>query len=169
MSFKKKKRRLTAGDDDSEEMTLQITSMADIFTIILVFLLKSLASGMSNITPTQAMSLPSVTAQSKGMMKEALVLEVGKTAILVDQAPVAKLENFNFQNEEEFTKTVLESLLKYRVKVKTREPASVDAQTDPNLLVMADELTPYSTLKAVMNAAASAGYVDLQLVVLKPE
>lgn len=165
---KKRKRKLTA-DDESEEMALQITSMADIFTIILVFLLKSLSSGMSNITPTEAMSLPSVSADSKNPMREALVLEVGKAAVLVDQAPVAKLDNFGFANEEEFTKKVLEALLKERIKNGKREPASTGAATDSNLLVMADELTPYSTLKAIMAAAATAGYVDLQLVVLKPE
>jgi len=165
-----KRRRKLNADDESEEMTLQITSMADIFTIILVFLLKSLSTGMSNITPTQAMSLPSVSSDSKNTMREALVLEVGKTGVLVDQTPVAILTNFGFEaSEEEFTKKVLEALLRERVKNRKREPASVDAQTDPNLLVMADELTPYSTLKAIMNAAATAGYVDLQLVVLKPE
>lgn len=168
MAVKKKKRRLSA-EDESEEMTLQITSMADIFTIILVFLLKTISSGMSNITPTQAMSLPSVTADSKNTMKEALVLEVGQTAVLVDQKPVVKLENFGFANEDAFTKSILEALLSQRLNVKKREPASLEAQNDPNLLVMADELTPYSTLKAIMSAAATAGYVDLQLVVLKPE
>jgi hypothetical protein len=41
-----------------EEMSLQITSMADIFMILLVFLLKSLSSGTIQIAPSKGLQLP---------------------------------------------------------------------------------------------------------------
>jgi len=40
---------------------------------------------------------------------------------------------------------------------------------ESNLLVMADERTPYATLEKVLASAAQAGFVDLQLVVINPE
>ena len=46
----------------SEEMSLQITSMADIFVIILVFLLKSYATSSVNVNPMAGMSLPEAHA-----------------------------------------------------------------------------------------------------------
>lgn len=46
----------------SEEMTIQITSMADIFTIILVFLLKSYSTSAVNITPSNGLKLPTAQA-----------------------------------------------------------------------------------------------------------
>ena len=48
----------------SDQMALQITSMADIFMILLVFLLKSYGSGVMEITNSKgiAMSATSSTA-----------------------------------------------------------------------------------------------------------
>ena len=40
------------------QMTLQITSMADIFMIILVFLLKTYGSGAIDVTPSPGLIIP---------------------------------------------------------------------------------------------------------------
>src|SRR5688500_19068851 len=87
--FKKKKKGGASGD-----VALNITAMADIFTIILVFLLKSYSSGAVAITPSGGLQLP--TADAAEPQFEALKLEVAESAVLVEGAPAAKLEAFRF-------------------------------------------------------------------------
>jgi biopolymer transport protein ExbD len=145
----------------SEEFALQITSMADIFVILLVFLLKSFSLSIVNIAPSENTVLPEATTSST--IKETLKIEIKADTILVDQKPVLKLKNFGFQNSQEGTSQALMKALK-----EQRKPNPLP-NMDSNLLVMADERTPYTTLETVMSSAAQAGFVDLQLVVVNPE
>ena len=161
-----KKKKFGNPEAPSEEMSLQITSMADIFTIILVFLLKSYATGLSNVTPSQGVLLPEAKAQEQ--MKDALKIEILQDSVLVDQKLTVPLRDFSFTGEGEpgengKSEEIFQALLKQR-KNKT----GVE-QEDSHLLLLADQRTPYATLKRVMNSAASAGFVDLQLAVVQAD
>ena len=67
MFMHKKKKR------NDGEMSLQITSMADIFTIILVFLLKTTASGINTVSPNGA-NLP--LARGREIVQDTLKMEI---------------------------------------------------------------------------------------------
>src|SRR4051812_36270456 len=82
----------------SQDMSLQITSMADIFTILLVFLLKSYATDMTTVTPSDGMKLPIASAQ--GQIKDSVKLEVTADSIIVDQKKIVKLKAFEFEPGE---------------------------------------------------------------------
>lgn len=116
---------------------------------------------MSNVTASQGMLLPEAKAQSK--YKEALKIEILKDSILVDQKSVARLKNFEIQKASgSKSEEVYQALLNVRKRLKMEV-------ADSHLLLLADKRTPYMTLKDVMNSAASAGFVDLQLAVVQSE
>lgn len=148
----------------SADMTLQITSMADIFMILLVFLLKNYSASVTNLSPSSKTRLP--VAASDAAPKEGLKLEIAPDAILVDQKPVVKLTDFTFQPgdlpESGATGPLHKVLLAQRLK-----PEKKDAES--SLVVFADERAPYATVKRVLASAASSGYVDLQLVVVQSQ
>jgi biopolymer transport protein ExbD len=153
----KKKRKL------SEDMALQITSMADIFMILLVFLLKNYSTTLSNLSPSNGVRLPIAT--SSGEIKDTLKVEISPDAISVDSSPIVKLRAFNFRPGAINDAGVSPAL--YTVLFSERKKLPIP-NMDSNLIVMADDRTPYSTLKAVLASAAGAGFVDLQLVVVEP-
>ena len=151
-------------------MGLQITSMADIFTIILVFLLKSFATGLTTVSPPSGMTLPSITTESKKQLKDTVKLEVLAGSVVLDNKPILQMNGYSIPNlsrdpasgqpvESPVNQVIFQALMLERQKHK-------DTQGQSDIIVMADEKTPYSTLKIVMNSAASAGYVDMQLVVI---
>ncbi len=133
--------------EQSEEMSLQITSMADIFTIILVFLLKSYSAGVSTLVPERGTVLPEGRAQSS--IQDTMKMEVMKSGVLVNGI-TEKYEDV------------------YRALMRERSKKSLP-DGDSKLLLLADQHTPYAALKGVMNSAARAGFVDLQLVVVQPD
>jgi biopolymer transport protein ExbD len=170
----KKKKKFTNDADQNEDMSLQVTSMADIFTIILVFLLKSYSTGVSNISPSQGVLLPEAKAQPQ--MKDALKVEILRDSVLVDQKQAVSLKNFSFINSDanavlakeapatggDVSAEISKALMAQRKNMTGNE-------IDSHLLLLADQRTPYATLRRVMNSAASAGFVDLQLAVVQAD
>src|SRR6185312_5897253 len=82
----------------SEEMSLQITSMADIFTILLVFLLKSYSTSALAVQPAKGMSLPQAQAGEQSV--EALKIMVSENSVEVEGQPVATLSHFEFDSKD---------------------------------------------------------------------
>jgi biopolymer transport protein ExbD len=142
-----------------EDTSLQITSMADVFMILLVFLLKTYSTGVSPIDPPANMKLPVAGKTEK--IEEALKVEISDSSIRVDGKPVASLKNYQFRNEDQDSAGLVNSL-------KRSLASQEKSQTSHGkLMVLADQRTPYSTLKAVLNTAALTGWREYKLVVVE--
>lgn len=153
------------------EMSLQITSMADIFVIILVFLLKSYGTSALDIQPTKGMSLP--VADADGTPLQALRIEISEKAILVESNPVASIENFAFKKEDILpngaSKVLSGALDHERKREMLIAKNNADVKVDPRIVIVADERVPYSSIKTILSSAAINGYTDFKLAVIKKE
>lgn len=157
-----------------EEMSLQITSMADIFTILLLFLLKSFSVGLTTITPAGDITLPETQANDE--MAETLKVEISKDVILVDDKPVTTLTNYRLESndvEANYTPRSLNSTLikeknlrKKAVQDKPPEEREKALAASKLLMILADQKTPYITIKSVLTSASNAGFSDFKLVVV---
>ena len=151
---------------ENDEVSLQITSMADIFTIILVFLLKSYSS--MNITPSPGVTIPQGIGGSPQV--EALKLEVSQDAVLVENKPITSLQDYHFSKqdllENRSSRTVVQSLTGERKRQELIAQSNPTVKVDSKILIIADQKTPYSTLKTVLASAALTGYTDYKLVVI---
>jgi biopolymer transport protein ExbD len=162
----------------NEDMALQITSMADIFTIILVFLLKSFATGTTSIEPAREITLPESVMTDP--MSETNKIEISEHGILLDDKQVADLRNFRFERGSlesdgsiRSLNTVLHDL--QRNPASTDEAAAVpvtppkDLSKSTEMLVVADKKTPYTTIKTVLDTLSSNGFSDFKLVVVEDQ
>jgi biopolymer transport protein ExbD len=145
----------------SEDVSLQITSMADVFTILLVFLLKSFSTDVSKITPHESLVLPG--AQISSPLTESLKLEVSKSLILFDDKPVTELTQFSFDPSDLETNGTPRSLNTVLIQQKRKDAR----QRYPQLMILADQDTPFSTIKKVLSSASNSGYEDFKLVVVE--
>lgn len=154
-----------------EDMELQITSMADVFTILLVFLLKSYATSAVNISPNKDLELP--IANAADTASESLKLEVTGTAVQVEGKPISTLNAFAFEPKDiqngGISKSLSLALSKERERQVLIAKNNTDVKIDPKVLVIADQRTPYSTIKTVLASAAVNGYTDFKLVVVNPQ
>jgi biopolymer transport protein ExbD len=145
----------------AEDVSLQITSMADVFMILLVFLLKTYTTSVSSIVPPQGMKLPT-TGQSEKIV-EALKIEVSDGAIRLDGNPIVQLTDYKFKAEDISRDGYVEPLK----TALAREKSDGKRKGEGELLVLADQRTPYPTLKTVLNTAAMGGWRDFKLVVVE--
>jgi biopolymer transport protein ExbD len=164
-----KKKLFKRRPSQGEEMSLQITSMADIFIILLVFLLKSYASSAMTVTPSAGMSLPQAFGQEGAV--DALKVEISEKAVNIEGQPIAELSSYKFEPSDVMSNGVSQTLSKAldreRQKQMLISKANSDVKADPRIIVIADRHVPYSTVKAVLASAALNGYTDFKLAVVK--
>lgn len=157
-SFSKKKKL-------DGEVGLNITAMASIFVVILVFLLKTLSTDVAAVTPTQDLMLPEV--KDAPDVADALKLEISSNSILVDDRSVLKLDEFKFDSRDLDDLGGLKEVSK-AISEEKKKHAAGDS-TERTVVIIADQKTPYSTMKRVIASTSSQGFMNLKLMVVKEQ
>lgn len=159
---------------------LNITSMMDMMTIILVFLLKSYSTEDISVAPSDDLVIPVSTAMKPP--KLAVNLVVSKSQILVDAVPVINLtteadaesgeDRIAVPAEEkkgQMISTLYDRLLE---KAETaKELGSRTGQGDLDfkgqILMQIDKDMPFSVVREVMYTAGQAQFGEFRFVVIK--
>jgi biopolymer transport protein ExbD len=156
-----KKRRLFGHRRKTKEagqVSLQITSMADIFTILLVFLLKGIASDALTINPSNGTNLPN-GINTSALSEIALTVELSSKGVLVEKEFISDYKNFE--------KPLGERLAKEREKQNLIAGANDTVKSDARVIVLADSKVPFSTTKVVLRTLAQSGYSEVKFGVIK--
>jgi biopolymer transport protein ExbD len=175
-----KKRRELAADE------LNITSMMDMMTIILVFLLKSFSATEVTVTPSSNLKLPSSNAEKQPSV--ALNVVVAKNAIVIDNKRVLDLEAYD---DPKYPGQKM-----YRIPPSERPGGGFDvpslgaafqdvvSQTDKlmsmaksagrddigfdgKILFQIDKDIPFSLVRDVMYNAGQAKFAEFEFVIIK--
>ncbi len=154
------KKSFLPGKSKNEQMELQITSMADIFVIILVFLLKSYSVEGIPYEPSLALNPPTATGRVE--KTDSLKVEISKSSVNLGGKNVASVNGFKFPSNDIDSGGASSALR--RALAKSHAKAESGAK-GAKLMVIADQGAPYETIKAVLASAASEGYLDIQLAV----
>lgn len=149
---------------------IQITSMVDMFVIILVFLIKSYSTSPINVAPTKDMTLPISTVESDPV--DVVKLMVSKSGIFLEQKKVMDLENGTpmkqdlDSNDPLFLSALFKELDGKAKLAKDISKVNDTLEFDGKILMQADKDLPYSLLQKVMYTSMLAGYSDVKLAVV---
>jgi len=150
---------------------LNITPMMDMMTIILVFLLKTFSGSTSTITFDQNLKVPQSTTQLKP--KEAVTVTVTKKVILVEGDGVAPITGGRVDpavkrdGENGYYITPLVDLLEKHARKEKKVAELTGNPWEAQLMLVADQTTPYRLLTEVLYSCGQAGYGNYRLLVLK--
>jgi len=176
----KKERRVPEAEE------LNITSMMDMMTIILVFLLKSFSATEVTVTPSSNLKLPMSEADKQPSV--ALNVVVAKDAIIVDNKRVLNLESYDDQNYP--------GQKMYRIPESERPGGGFDVPSlgaafqdvvsqfdkitglaqkagrddigfDGKILFQIDKDIPFTVVRDVMYNAGQAKFSEFEFVVIK--
>ncbi len=165
-----RRRRYEPPIKKNSTFTLNITSMTDMFTILLVFLLQTYNTAEVNITPVEGMRLP--TSASMSNATEAIKISLSGDALKIDQNKLADIKNSEFLPQDleakdtNFIKPLFAEL--DRIAKSPEEKDKVHIK-EGRILLQADRSLPYATLRKVMYTASMAGFPQLKLVTLVGE
>jgi biopolymer transport protein ExbD len=150
---------------------LNITPMMDMMTIILVFLLKSFTSSASTITFDQNLQVPKSSTQLR--QKLALNVTVTKKVILVEGDAVAPVNQGKVDptvkrdGENGYYITPLVDILEKHAKREKKVAELTGQKFEGQLMLVADQTTPYRLLTEIIYSCGQAGYANYRLLVIK--
>jgi biopolymer transport protein ExbD len=140
---------------------LNLVSLMDIFTILVFFLLVN-SSDVQTLPNAKDMQLPESIAEKKP--EETVVVLIGKTDILVQGTPVAKVEDVMAVVGNDIPE-LREALLSQNDRVLRREAR--DDIAGREVTIMGDKDIPYRLLKKVMATCTASDYGQISLAVLQ--
>ena len=155
--------RIKRHNTNPGEVKVNLTSMMDMFTIILVFLIINYSTEGSMIHPSDFLTLPhSTTEQSPEV---ALDLVISKEWVMVNENPIEKVSNILAQ-EGLIIKSLQEKLAVYSREAKRMEE-TFGTKFSGKVTIQGDKDIPYRLLVKVMATCGRSDYPNMRLVVYK--
>jgi biopolymer transport protein ExbD len=153
--------RIKRHNTSDPKVGLNLTSMMDMFTIILVFLIKTFSTEGQLMHPSQDLTLPKSTTEQSPEV--ALGVTVSREWILVNEKPVEKLENVTKSNELLIPR--LQQALQTYAKEAKRMEEQYGIKFSGKVTIQGDYKMPYSTLLKVMATCGRSEYPNMRLAV----
>ncbi len=142
---------------------LNLTSLIDVFTILVFFLLVHFGSPDVLETPKEV-TLPESVVESKP--RETVVIFIGQDEVVVQGEPVATVAAIDAAEDGDIVPIMdrLAMLDESVIGVSTQAVAESKEVT-----ILADRLVPFNVVKRVMSTCTSQGYDRISLAVVTKE
>lgn len=145
---------------------LNLTAMMDVLTILLVYLIKVYAEAPESITLNDDLRPPLSSAPAN--IVPSVNILISEKAVLVDSKPVLEVSKGQVVAKENGAAYApLSAALTKRVETIKAIAARGGSSFDGNLMIVADEDTPYDIISNVLNQAGRAEFTNFRLVVRK--
>ncbi len=140
--------------------------MMDMFTIILVFLLKSYSTQGQIVTPAKSLELPTSTVQQPAA--QALQLMISQKSITVEDKIVVDSQQYQkVKTQTDYLITPLHNVLKKYAEEARKFSAQTKDDFSGKITVQGDVHIPYRVLTRVMYTCGQAGYPKINLLVYR--
>lgn len=149
----------------NQSFTLNITSMTDMFTLLLVFLLQTYSTAEVRVEPDQNIRLPSSIIDNN--LINGVKINLSDKYLKVEEKEVAQLSNYDFapgtldQNDPQMIRPLFKEL-----DAIFKEKSTEKHIKDGVILLQAEKSIPYSTLKKVMYTASMVGFTQVKLITI---
>jgi biopolymer transport protein ExbD len=141
---------------------LNLTSMVDMLTILVVFLLQTFSASGELLSVQKNIVLPE--AQNFRDLEQAPIIAVSKDAVTLDGRVVANAEQLNTENTADWKIPDLhDQLVTLRNNYKLLHPS--DENGGKTVIVQADRNVDFKVVKKVMYSCGVAGYHNVNFAV----
>lgn len=141
---------------------LQLTSLMDVFTTLVFFLVLNSGSAVETLQQPKQMKLPESVVEQKP--RDTVVVVVGKDEVLVQGVPVARVADI------QATENVPIEPISVRLAELRDSVIGLSTQTvaeSHEVTVLADKSVPFNVLKKVMASCTAQGYTRVSLAVVQ--
>jgi biopolymer transport protein ExbD len=138
---------------------LNLTSLMDVFTILVLYLLVN-QSTVQIDEPPKDVKLPDSVAEAKP--RQAVVVMVSEQSVLIQGVLVIGMADL-IASKASTIEPVREALLKVKENAMNVTPG--DAEKNNEVIIMAHRTVPFKVLKVIMSSCTSAGYTKISLAV----
>lgn len=154
-----------------EAAGLMLTSMMDMFTIILTFLLKSYSSEGSLLTNADNLVLPNSSSKKKPQ-EVSLQIAVSPDMVLVDNRPVVPTEDVKRipqENADQSIAKVVEVLQKSYQQEEEMVRLGALNKVEGKVVIQVDKNIDFDVLYKIMASCGKVGYNTMNFAVMERE
>lgn len=137
----------------------QLTSLIDVMTILLVFLIKSFSVEGNLVTPSPDLMLPLSSATEPP--RPVCTIEITRDAVVVEGDVIARIDDF-VPSDSLLVPLLHDYMLVQRAKCP-------DTAGTMEALIQSDREVPFDVIKRVMFTCSKAGFSDFLVLVLEEE
>lgn len=156
-----RQRRMQRRAKHATPVSLSLTSLMDIFTILLFFLLVSVSSSQK-MPDTEYILLPKSTAEK--IPEETLTIEVSARTIIVQGRLIAETQSVAGQADVLITK--LKEELDYQAS-KSAAPLNEDGVPEREITILMDSKIPFHILDKIMKTCMQTDYSKVSFAVMQ--
>jgi biopolymer transport protein ExbD len=138
---------------------LNLTSLMDVFTILVLYLLVN-QSSVEVVEPPKDIKLPDSVVESKP--RQTVVMMVSEQNVLIQGIPVIAISDL-LNSKANVIQPIKDALLKLKENVIGLNTEAI-AKTN-EVTIMAHRTVPFKVLKTLMSSCTSAGYTKISLAV----
>lgn len=159
MSIVSSKRRKKKGQEEGSESTgMMLTSLMDIFIVLVLYLLVNQSDGV-NIEPPARVVLPDSGVDT--MPRPSIMVVLSEQDVKIQGESVVSMGEVKASNQPE-----IEPIRQAIVRIKTEAEKKKDqAGVATEVTIVADRGVPYKVLKKVMLSSSNAGYGKISFAV----
>ena len=145
---------------------LNITSMIDMFTLMVVFLLKNYSAQGQLVTPATGLLLPTSSVEKNAT--EALSIKVSSNTIMVENEIVIDSVMYaTIMGQKDFMIDPLYNVLDRHCKEAKKSSELFKTEFSGKISIQGDVEIPYNILTRVMYTCGQAGFPTMNLVVYR--
>ncbi|WP_250458908.1 ExbD/TolR family protein [Microbulbifer litoralis] len=170
-------KRMARSHKRKKTQGMNLTSLMDVFTILVFFLLTNTSSNEA-LEPPKVITLPDSVVETKP--RETVTLMVTDEEILVESKSIVATSDV-INSEERIIEAIKQAMISEMDKailVASNEQDEQQAETageegedqsalPPEVNILADRTIPFSLLKKVMSSCTDAGYTKVSLAVIQ--
>lgn len=146
---------------------LNITSMTDMFTILLVFLLQTYSTSEVELNVEKNIRLPSSNSTANPI--QGVKLSITNDAVKLGDKTIVLVKNKDFESKDLDAHDANFVVPLFKELDEIAKKAEVQGSKEGKLLLQADASLPYQTIRRVMYTASMAGFPQLKLVTVAGE
>ncbi|MBN1578654.1 MAG: biopolymer transporter ExbD [Chitinispirillaceae bacterium] len=137
----------------------QLTSLVDVMTILLVFLIKSFSTEGQIVTQAKDLQLPISTSEKPPRPRCAV--EITRKAVLADGQVIETLDKIAGSDS-----LLVPPLFSW---MKLERAKCTDLLKPPEVMIQCDREVEFAIVKKVMFTCSKAGFIDFSVLVLQEE
>lgn len=140
---------------------LNLTSLMDVFTILVLYLLVN-QSSVEVVEPPKDIKLPDSVVEAKP--RQTVVMMVSEQQILIQGEPVASYDDV-LNSSGGVVGPIRATLIKLRGNIIGLNTKAIAKGNE--ITIMAHRTVPFKVLKTLMSSCTSAGYSNISLAVIQ--
>lgn len=138
--------------------SLSLTSLMDVFTILVLYLLVNQSSG-TVLDPPKNIKLPESIVEA--LPRETIVVSVSDDEVVVKGVPTATVQEI-LDNKGDLIEPIRDRMMQLKVSDGVDEAQNA---LNTEVTIMANKAVHFKVLKRVMASCTSAGYTKISLAV----